>query len=62
MNYTKDFHSYINIVRSTYISKFNYKCEKYNPLDKCSIILRQMVEVEKNINSLQTGNTNKPNN
>ena len=55
MNYTKDFHNYVNIVRSTYISKFNFKCEKYNPLDKCSIILRQMVEVEKNINSLQTG-------
>lgn len=55
MNYTKEFHDYVNIVKNTYLSKFHFKCEKYNPIDQCSIILRQMVEVEKNIDSLRTG-------
>ena len=55
MNFTRDFHEYVNIVKNTYVSKFNFKCEKYNPLDKCTMILRQMIEVEKNIDSLKTG-------
>ncbi len=55
MNFTRDFHEYVNIVKNTYVSKFHFKCEKYNPLDKCTMILRQMIEVEKNIDSLKTG-------
>lgn len=55
MNFTRDFHEYVNIVKNTYVSKFSFKCEKYNPLDKCTMILRQMIEVEKNIDSLKTG-------
>ena len=55
MNYTKDFQDYIGIVKNTFVNKFHFKCEKYNPIDKCTIILRQMIEVENNIDSLKTG-------
>ena len=43
-------------MKNTYISKFKFKCEKYNPIDKCTIILRQMSEVERNIDSLKSSN------
>jgi hypothetical protein len=49
MNITKDFHEYVNVVKSTLTTKYTFKCEKYNPIDKCIRLLRQIVEIEKNL-------------
>jgi hypothetical protein len=54
MNITKDFHEYIGIVKNTITSKFNLKCEKYNPIDKCKRLLRQIVDLERNLDSMGT--------
>jgi hypothetical protein len=55
MNITKDFHDYINIVKNT-TSRFNFRCEKYSPIDKCSRILREIVDVERNIETISSSN------
>jgi hypothetical protein len=52
MNITKEFHEYINIVKNTFSSKFQLKCERYGALDKCSRVLRQIVDVERNIDTI----------
>lgn len=49
MNITKEFHEYVNVVKSTLTTKYAFKCEKYNPVDKCIRLLRQIVEIEKNL-------------
>lgn len=52
MNITKDFHEYVNIVKNTLTSKYTLKCEKYNPIDKCTRLLRQITEIEKNLEAM----------
>ena len=56
MNITKEFHDYVNIVKSTLTSKFILKCEKYNPIDKCIRLLRQISEIERNLDTMSTSN------
>jgi hypothetical protein len=52
MNITKDFQEYVNIVKSTINSKFNLKCEKYGPIDKCVRLLRQIAEIDRNLETM----------
>jgi hypothetical protein len=56
MNITKDFHEYVNIVKNTLTPKFNLKCEKYNPIDKCLRLLRQIAEIDRNLEAMGTSN------
>ena len=58
MNITKEFHDYVNIVKNTLTSKFVLKCEKYNPIDKCTRLLRQISEIERNIETMTTSKEN----
>jgi hypothetical protein len=58
MNITKEFHDYVNIVKNTLTSKFVLKCEKYNPIDKCTRLLRQISEIERNLDTMTTSKTN----
>jgi hypothetical protein len=59
MNYTKDFHEYANIVKNTfnsYNNKFHVKYERYGALDKCSRVLREIVDVDRNIETITASN------
>jgi hypothetical protein len=49
MNYTKEFADYVSLIKNTIPNKYSYKCDKYGALDKCTRILRQITEEEKNI-------------
>jgi len=54
MNITRDFHEYINIVKNTLIPKFILKCERYGPIDKCVRLLRQITEIDRNLETMST--------
>lgn len=54
MNITKEFLDYANIVKNTFSSKFNLKCERYGPIDKCTRLLRQITEIERNLEEMGT--------
>lgn len=54
MNITKEFHDYVNIVKNTFANKFTLKCERYAPLDKCQRVLRQIIDVDRNIDTIAT--------
>ncbi len=54
MNITKEFNDFVNIVKNTMTSKFVMKCEKYNPIDKCARLLRQISEIERNLDTMST--------
>lgn len=51
MNITKDFYDYVNNNKSV-IPQFYFKCENYSPMYKCNRLLRQINEVENNIEQL----------
>jgi len=54
MNITKDFQEYVSIVKNTLNSKFNLKCEKYGPIDKCTRLLRQIVDIDRNLQAMSS--------
>jgi len=58
MNITKDFHEYVNIVKNTLTSKYTLKCEKYNPIDKCTRLLRQITDIDKNLEAMSASKIN----
>jgi hypothetical protein len=52
MNITKEFHDYMNYNTNLMISPYKFKYEKYSPMHKCSRLLRQIKEVESNLDAL----------
>jgi hypothetical protein len=54
MNITRDFHEYANIVKNTITPRFNLKCERYGPIDKCSRLLIRITDIERNLETMGT--------